>query len=168
MSKQQARLKILITNAITAILAVLVFGLTTSYAKTSEPTPFLSPTGGLTPRAWLPIVMNNFPPNPTISRYVANTDLINRTVMDNLGCGRGQAVSTGQNVVVVIDFGYPAYDNTSGQYGANCSLIILSTAPANSWTSRRDSLEGFIAVPPLLSASRSPLESITIHMIQMV
>ena len=52
MNKQQVRLRILTTNAIAVIFAILVFGLTTSYAKPSEPTPFLSPTGGgLTPRA---------------------------------------------------------------------------------------------------------------------
>jgi hypothetical protein len=38
--------------------------------------------------------------------------------MYNLGCSRGQAASVGQNVVIVLDFGYPAYDSSSGQYGA--------------------------------------------------
>ena len=61
MSIQRPRLKVLIANVIAAIIAILVFGLATSDAKTPPPSPFLSPTS-LTPRVWLPIVMNNFPP----------------------------------------------------------------------------------------------------------
>lgn len=76
----------LIANVIAATIAILVFGLATSDAKTSQPSPFLSPTGALTPRAWLPIVMNNFPPAPTTSYYVKSYDL---TSMSNLGCAQG-------------------------------------------------------------------------------
>lgn len=117
MSTERPHLKALIANATAVILTIFVFGLTTSYAKASEPTPFLSPTGGLTPRAWLPIILNNFPPAPTISRYVGNTSMMNTTWFYNLGYSRGQTISTGQKAVIIIDFGYPAYDSASGQYG---------------------------------------------------
>jgi len=69
----------------------------------------------LTPRAWLPVVMKNFPPPATISRYMNSTDY---NALYNLGCNRGQTISTTQDAAVVLDFGYPSYDNTSGQYGA--------------------------------------------------
>ncbi len=114
MSKQPARLRILITNAIAAILAILVFGLTTSYAKPSEPTPFLSPTGGgLTPRAWLPIVMKNYPFFYSTSYYVKIADY---NTLYNLGCSQGSVTADGQDIVVVLDFGEPWY--SSGTYGA--------------------------------------------------
>ncbi len=71
MGIQRTRPKLLKSNVIAAIFALLMFGLTISNAKTSGPTPFLSPTDvTLTPRAWLPIVMNNFPPAYSTSFYV--------------------------------------------------------------------------------------------------
>ena len=117
MSAYRPRLKVVMANALVAIVVILVFGLTASDAETFQPSPFLSPTGVLTPRAWLPVVLNNFPPVPTISRYVGNASIMDTTFFYNLGYSRGQTISTGQKVVVIVDFGYPAYDGTSGQYG---------------------------------------------------
>ncbi len=108
-----------LSDKLLAGIAVVAGVFQNSAAQSSQLTPLLSPasTPTLPPRGWLPIVMNNFPPNPTISRYVANASMMSTTLFYNLGYSRGQTISTGQKVVIIIDFGYPAYDNASGQYG---------------------------------------------------
>ncbi len=125
MTGQRSRSKTLI-SCITVIVAIaLGHGLSTSDARTLPRTTFLSPQQQLTPRAWLPIVMNNFPPVPTISRYLANTNTVSYSFLYNLGYSRGQATSAGQNVVIILDFGYPDYDPATGQYGA--TLLVDRT-----------------------------------------
>lgn len=117
MSKQQSRFRVLIANAIAAIFAILVFGLITIYAKPSEPTPFLSPTGnGLTPRAWLPVVMNNFPLSVTTTSYYVK--YYDQATMTNLGCTQGQSAIDYANIAIVLDVGEPDYEgNNYGAYG---------------------------------------------------
>ena len=114
MSIQRSRPKHLMSIVTAAILAILVFGLTTSYAKPSEPAPFLSPTGGTpTPRAWLPIATKYYPFFYSTSYYVKIADY---NTLYNLGCSQGSVTADGQDIVVVLDFGEPWY--SSGTYGA--------------------------------------------------
>ncbi len=114
MSKQPARLRILIVNAIAAILIILVFGLTASYAKMPQPSPFLSPTGGLPPRAYLPLIAKNFPPPLASTSYYVKDP----TQLNNLGCAQGFAIPDNTDIVVVLDVGQPGYDGANfGAFG---------------------------------------------------
>jgi hypothetical protein len=133
---QRPRRKVLIANVIAAIIAILVFGLATSDAKTPLPSPFLSPTS-LTPRAWLPVILKNFPPIPTISRYVSTTDW---QTLHDLGCNRGTTILPGQDDIIILDFGYPAYDSSSGQYG-----VWLFSGPFRSTAQITNAVEGFMS-----------------------
>jgi hypothetical protein len=47
----------------------------------------------------------------TTSRYVVTTDL---AAMQRAGCNQGQS---GESGIVVLDFGYPIYNTSTGQYG---------------------------------------------------
>lgn len=107
------------TKLVTAVLLGLLLVSPWAEAPTVEGAGFHAPSRQeLQPRAWLPLVMRNFPPPATISRYVASADLIDSNVMYSLGCNRGQAAATNQDVIIILDFGYPAYDGGSNQYGA--------------------------------------------------
>lgn len=141
MSTQRPRLKVLIANAIAAIIAVFVLGLVTSDAKTPQPSPFLSPTG-LTPRAWLPVILNNFtaPPATTVSRYVNINSLDWQTFRD-LGCNRATAASPGKDLVIILDFGYPA-DIGGGQYGVYLLSDIYTFRPMTQIT---NAVQGFMS-----------------------
>ncbi len=112
MARRQAQLKVLISCIAVVIIVALGYVLSTSNARALPRTTFLSPMQQLTPRAWLPVVMNNFPPPATISRYITSTEY---SLLYNLGCNRSQAISSGQNATIILDFGQPAYQN--GQYG---------------------------------------------------
>ena len=126
MSAHRPRLKVLIASFIAAIIAILVFDLATSDAKAPSPSPILSPTGSLTPRVWLPIVMNNFPPIPTTSYYIKFSDYY---TMSLLGSTQGQATADYANSVIVLDVGQPAYQGSNyGAYGWDDNLTFHSTA----------------------------------------
>jgi hypothetical protein len=64
--------------------------------------------------AFLPIVVTPLPPPVTVSRYLgqAGTD-----VFERYGCKQAQEMQSGQEGVVVLLFGKPAYDSSSQQYG---------------------------------------------------
>ncbi|MHB1551496.1 MAG: hypothetical protein ACYDEU_07995 [Vulcanimicrobiaceae bacterium] len=52
-------------------------------------------------------------PAVSVSRYMATAD---PTMLENEGCAQGKQ---GADALVVLDFGMPAYDATSGQYGSH-------------------------------------------------
>lgn len=62
-------------------------------------------------RAYLPIVLKNFPPSPTTSRYMYTTD---SNALYTWGCNQGSA---GESGVVVLDFGKP--EQSGSTYGAS-------------------------------------------------
>jgi hypothetical protein len=150
--------RVSITAIISTLLIILVsittLTLTSSAATTRSPqfdiayASSMHLPGTLTPRVWLPIVMNNFPPAPTISRYVGSSSMMSTTFFYNLGYSRGQTISTGQQVVIIIDFGYPDYDSTSGQYGT-CLLVDNTFHSISEITSLSESfLDGFYLSSP--------------------
>ena len=67
--------------------------------------------------------------------------MMSTTLFYTLGYSRGQTISTGQKVVIIIDFGYPAYDNTSGQYGA----CLLNDYTFHSTSEIQSVTESFLA-----------------------
>lgn len=102
-----------------AIVALLTIGLSSSDAQPSQPT-IESPvirrqSTNLTPRVWLPLVLRNFPPVATISRYIGRSEMLTWSTLYNMGCQRGQSTPAGQDVAIILDFGYPASQNN--QYG---------------------------------------------------
>jgi hypothetical protein len=89
-----------------------------SVAQPSQLTTFKSPTGPqstptLPPRSWLPVVMKNYPFVYSTSYYVKIADY--NTLYD-LGCSQGHVTADGQDIVVVLDFGQPAYNGSA--YGS--------------------------------------------------
>ncbi len=119
-----------------AVTIALGYRLSTSDARTLARTTFLSPQQALTPRAWLPVVMNNFPPPATVSRYMTSTEY---SLLWDLGCSRSQAIPSGQNAIIVLDFGQPAYQN--GQYG---TLLFDAVHSFRSTGQIRDGACGFL------------------------
>jgi len=67
----------------------------------------------MTPQAYLPTIINMTPPLSTTSHYVEEVD---ESIFNRQGCAEADKRRQGQNVVVILDFGYPAYYN--GRYGA--------------------------------------------------
>ncbi len=77
-------------------------------ARALAPTAAESPAGGSSaPHAWLPLIVNYFPPPATISRYMSLASLYGFTPGYNLGRSRAQTTLPGQNIVIILDFLYP-------------------------------------------------------------
>jgi hypothetical protein len=90
----------------------------------------------VTPRVWLPIIMHDFPPPATISRYMGTTDA---ATLYNLGCARAQAAITGTNTIIILDFGNPSSQN--GYYGA---VLPAYPNPFGSINDIRGAVENFL------------------------
>lgn len=79
-------------------------------------------------KLYFPIIVKNYLPPPpppppppwTTSRYVVTTD---RNSLNRAGCNQGRA---GESGVVILDFGYPVYNTSTGQYGTR--LLDASNA----------------------------------------
>lgn len=76
-----------------------------------------------THKQYLPLVLKDYksPPAASTSRYMGYNNNepynLNWNKVENLGCSQGQAIVSGQDIVVVLSFGMPSRDD-QGHYGA--------------------------------------------------
>jgi len=127
------------------VIVALTAGLFSGNVQPSQLAMFDSPIEGqstnLTPRIWLPLVFKNFPPVATISRYIGRSDMATWSAFYNMGCQRGQSTPAGQDVAIILDFGYPAYQN--GQYGVQFLITGDFTTTRTILEAVRGFLSGF-------------------------
>ncbi len=82
------------------------------------------------------------PPAATTSRYVTTTD---PQKLNQEGCSQGQA---GQNGVVVLFFGDPFYDSTTGRYGAKLPVVKTFVSTDAIWTLVSEFANGYYYCSP--------------------
>jgi hypothetical protein len=64
--------------------------------------------------AYIPAVTNNTVFSYGVSRYMSTTNV---NTLNNLGCAQGRATPAGASMLVILDFGQPAYDASTNTYG---------------------------------------------------
>ncbi len=105
--------RIILATLIVAFGALLIIGsihASTRVGSLASDSPLPNP---IEPQAYLPLTVNTTPPLSTTSHYVEEVD---ESIFNRQGCTEADKRRQGQNVVVILDFGYPAYYN--GRYGA--------------------------------------------------
>ncbi len=106
-----------------------------------QPLAVLGPYKVFLPMIWKPATPSA--PAPTTSRYVTTTD---PQKLNEQGCSQGQA---GQNGVVVLFFGKPWYDSTTGRYGAKLPSVAEDfVSTDNIWTLVSEFAHGYYYCSP--------------------